>query len=59
MKKIPLLLLIIVSACNNHKSIQVDDEFLTKANEHKEEWLTHGLNYAEDRFSLLNQITKL
>lgn len=59
MKKFPLLLLFILSyACNDKKSIQADDEFLSNAKDHKEEWLTHGLNYAEDRFSLLDQINK-
>ena len=36
----------------------VDDERLSKANETPEDWLSHGRNYSEDRFSRLNQITK-
>lgn len=59
MKKILLFFIIItVISCTSKKSIDADDNMLSNAAEHKGEWLTHGLNYAEDRFSLLNQINK-
>ena len=35
----------------------VDDTKLTHADDHPQNWLTYGLNYAETRFSKLNQIT--
>jgi quinohemoprotein ethanol dehydrogenase len=35
---------------------QVDDDRLAKANETPGEWLSHGRNYYEDRFSSLDQI---
>ena len=53
-----LFIFIVLYGCNNHKSINADDDFLSKAEQHKGVWLTHGLNYAENRFSLLSQITK-
>ena len=59
MKKIVFFLLIInILACGQKKLIQADDQTLANAQDHKGDWLTHGLNYAEDRFSLLDQINK-
>ena len=37
---------------------QIDDTTLTRADLYKGDWLTHGLNYSEDRFSPLDQISK-
>lgn len=37
---------------------QIDDTTLTHADLYKGDWLTHGLNYSEDRFSPLDQISK-
>jgi quinohemoprotein ethanol dehydrogenase len=55
-----LLLITILSflSCNENKFIQADDIVLAEATSHPGEWLTHGLNYAEDRYSLLTQVTK-
>jgi quinohemoprotein ethanol dehydrogenase len=36
----------------------VDDERLARADETPEDWLSHGRNYSEDRFSALEQINK-
>ena len=36
----------------------VNDDYLIHADEHPENWLSYGRNYAEDRFSSLNQINK-
>lgn len=36
----------------------VDDSYLLNANNTPENWVTYGKNYAEDRFSSLNQINK-
>lgn len=59
MKKIILIVLVFtIAACSTKKSIDADDEMLIHASDHPGEWLTHGLNYAEDRFSLLQQINK-
>ena len=49
---------IIVFGCSEKKSQAVDDARLATAAEHPGEWLTHGLNYNEDRYSLLSQINK-
>ena len=35
----------------------IDDEALNNATNDSKNWLTHGLNYSENRFSQLNQIT--
>ena len=45
-------------SCNRQKFINANDEVLVNAAEHPEQWLTHGLNYNEDRYSLLTQINK-
>lgn len=59
MKKLLIFILILNTfSCTQKKSAHVDDLMLASANEHSGEWLTHGLNYAEDRYSLLNQINK-
>ena len=34
----------------------VNDDYLAHADDHPENWLSYGRNYAEDRFSSLNQI---
>lgn len=69
MKKIflPIVVTIVLWSCDNQhhpydadkiKSITtaVDDAKL--AGENENDWLTHGLNYKEDRFSKLTQINK-
>ncbi len=45
-------------SCNERKFIQADDQMIADADSHPGEWLTHGLNYSEDRYSLLTEITK-
>lgn len=45
-------------SCNRQKFLHANDEVLANAAEHPEQWLTHGLNYNEDRYSLLTQINK-
>ena len=47
-----------LTSCHQKKFINADDAILANAAEHPEQWLTHGLNYNEDRYSLLTQITK-
>jgi quinohemoprotein ethanol dehydrogenase len=49
---------IVVLGCGAKKSRVIDDARLATAAEHPGEWLTHGLNYNEDRYSLLSQINK-
>ncbi len=49
---------IVIFGCSKKKSQVVDDARLATAAEHPGEWLTHGLNYNEDRYSLLSQINK-
>ena len=34
----------------------IDDDYLTKADQTPENWVTYGKNYSEDRFSSLDQI---
>ncbi len=59
LRNISLLLLMVACACcTNRQSKTVSDEMLVSAADHPEEWLTHGLNYAEDRFSPLKEVTK-
>ncbi len=59
MKKIFLAILILgIISCNQNKFANVDDTDLIDVSKHSNEWLTHGLNYNEDRFSQLKQITK-
>lgn len=59
MKKILLALILITAfSCTQKKIVQADDTTLANATEHNGDWLTHGLNYSEDRFSLLDQINK-
>lgn len=45
-------------SCSQKGSVEADDAMLANAASHPEEWLTHGLNYAEDRYSLLTQVNK-
>ena len=54
--KVSLCFLLI--SCSSKKSIDADDQILADAENHSGEWLTHGLNYSEDRYSLLTQINK-
>lgn len=59
MKKLLLVLLVLNSvACTQKKLVDADDATITNATAHNGDWLTHGLNYSEDRFSLLDQINK-
>lgn len=53
-----LLLVLTITHCSDRSSTGVTDEMLVSAADHPEEWFTHGLNYAEDRFSPLKEITK-
>lgn len=39
-------------------SMGIDDNRLINADQNPENWLSYGRNYAEDRYSSLNQITK-
>ena len=41
-----------------HVTSQVNDDRLSRANETPGDWLSHGRNYYEDRFSSLEQINK-
>jgi glucose dehydrogenase len=36
----------------------IDDAFIVNANDNPDNWVTYGKNYAEDRFSSLNEINK-
>ncbi len=36
----------------------IDDNYLTNADDHPENWISHGKNYAEDRYSALDDINK-
>ena len=59
MKKVVYLLLFIsFYSCKQKHFINADDAMIANAAQHPGEWLTHGLNYAEDRYSLLTQINK-
>lgn len=51
-------LLFLLAGCTDKKFVQADDAVLAAAEAHPGEWLTHGLNYSEDRYSLLTQINK-
>ena len=53
-KLLALFLLGSLYACSSKKAINIDDQMIANATAHNGEWLTHGLNYAEDRFSLLD-----
>lgn len=48
----------LLAACNTEEPAAVDDARLAAASQHPEEWLTHGLDYYEDRYSQLTQINK-
>jgi quinohemoprotein ethanol dehydrogenase len=43
-------------AAQNRRAANVNDRALRNAGKTGEEWLTHGINYAEQRFSPLSQI---
>jgi quinohemoprotein ethanol dehydrogenase len=47
-----------ITSCNTQKFVEADDALIANAAAHPEQWLTHGLNYNEDRYSLLTQINK-
>ena len=64
-----LLILPIITSCTQNQkkgsvehiqkiTLAVKDEALTNVTQHPGDWLTHGLNYAEDRYSTLDQIQK-
>lgn len=52
------ILLFALASCKQKTFVDADDAMLNKAAEHPGEWLTHGLNYSEDRYSLLDQVNK-
>lgn len=59
MKKTLLALTVLaITSCSTKKFVDADDALIAKAADHPEQWLTHGLNYNEDRYSLLTQINK-
>lgn len=47
-----------LASCGTKKSVDADDAVLAAADSHPGEWLTHGLDYGEDRYSRLTQINK-
>ena len=53
-----LLFSVLLLSCSSGKEKLVDDSMLIATADYPEQWLTHGLNYSEDRFSPLNEITK-
>src|SRR5438128_9353360 len=69
-RRIGILLLILLCCCtvllqapraqkNDHRAkaaMRIDDAALRKADARAGDWITHGRNYAETRFSPLNQI---
>ena len=57
-KYLLIFVLLGIWSCNERKFIQADDQMIADADSHPGEWLTHGLNYSEDRYSLLTEITK-
>jgi quinohemoprotein ethanol dehydrogenase len=63
------ILSIILTGCGNkpapaseahikNVTSSIDDAFLANANDSPDNWVTYGKNYAEDRFSPLNEINK-
>lgn len=48
----------LLASCGGKKSADPDDAMLVNASKHPGEWLTHGLNYSENRYSPLTQINK-
>jgi quinohemoprotein ethanol dehydrogenase len=48
----------LMASCGNKKFVDADDALLADASKHPGEWLTHGLNYFENRYSQLTQINK-
>lgn len=57
-KNIFYLALLVCVACSEKKFVAADDKMIANAADHPGEWLTHGLNYSEDRYSLLTEINK-
>jgi len=57
-KKVIIIFCFFFIACNQHKQFNPDDAMIADAANHPGQWLTHGLNYSEDRYSLLTQINK-
>ena len=61
-RKWPLLSILLmvlagwITAAQSRRVKDVDDKALRNAGKTGEEWLTHGINYAEQRFSPLKQI---
>src|SRR5947209_3789070 len=66
-RRIQLALLALISCCvfflpakqaqqSSHSTKKIDDAALRNADAKKADWLTHGRNYAETRFSPLQQI---
>jgi quinohemoprotein ethanol dehydrogenase len=64
-----IILSIILTNCENKPSpaseahiknvtSTIDDAFLVNADDNPDNWVTYGKNYAEDRFSPLNEINK-
>jgi quinohemoprotein ethanol dehydrogenase len=51
------LILTIAGAQRKSRVAQIDDAMLRRADERTHEWITHGRNYAETRFSPLSKIT--
>lgn len=49
---------ILLFSCKTKTAVDADDAVLADESSHPGEWLTHGLNYAEDRYSLLNEINR-
>src|SRR6478672_2023792 len=45
-----------ITAAQSRRAANVDDKALRNAGKTGEEWITHGINYAEQRFSPLKQI---
>lgn len=45
-------------SCHEKKLSGVNDNYIAQAAAHPGEWVTHGLNYAENRYSLLTEINK-
>jgi quinohemoprotein ethanol dehydrogenase len=51
-------IVILLAACGSKKSADADDAMLADALKHPGDWLTHGLNYYENRYSPLTQVNK-
>jgi len=51
-----MVITLALSAGCREQYVQADEKLLADAANHPGEWLTHGLSFAEDRYSLLTQI---